>query len=98
MFTFSCTCLVFVFTVAFLLMKSLRSDETQSQSHPDSLFLCDFSERSNDIEMDEEENFREKSWTLDQLLDKIDTSLDFITVPDSDLQVTGWENQFHMLT
>ena len=73
----------------FLLMESLRPDETQSQSHPDSLFLCDFSERSNDMEIDEEVNFREKSWTLDQLLDRIDTSLDFITVPGSDLQVTG---------
>ena len=72
----------------FLLMQSLRLDETQSQSHPDSLFLFDFSEQSNDTEMDEEVDFREKSWTLDQLLDRIDTSLDFIADPDNDLQVT----------
>ena len=82
----------------FLLMESLRPDETQSQSHPDSLFLCDFSERSNDMEIDEEVNFREKSWTLDQLLDRIDTSLDFITVPGSDLQVTGRVNKFRIIT
>ena len=84
----------------FLLMESLRSDETQSQSHPDSLFLCDFSERSNDMEVEEEVNFREKSWTLDQLLDRMDTSLDFITVPGNDLQVIGrvGGNQFHMIT
>ena len=79
-------------------MGYLRSFETQLSQLPDSLFLCSFSERSNDMETEEEVVIlREISWTLDEMLEKLDSSLDFITDADNDLQVGEETSQWNRL-
>ena len=82
--------LVVSFTVAFLLHAVVRC--TQSQSHPESCYAYDFSERS-DVDtcgLDDLEDYSVRSCTLEQLLEKLDEFLDFIAHPDSDMQVIGF--------